>query len=360
MLPRSVAGTKRRHPLGGRAAPPVPAAAVQASADEHTDACAALVLNWISPWWCSQRTDALADIVSAQCVHIARLVATPEMHALGIDTPAVLAAVLQRLERVAPCLLDPRTWQVTFQPGGTPVYAENVAEHAVDVLVFAETVCEAMAHARRVQGKAGTPAVSAVYTTLATPSVAPLKSGWVVVDSVDDALLWDWDRKRAWLVPTLSEAPARVRDAAYAGFRCLPASEYHAREAAYKAWAHTLVQQNTDAARARPKAVAPAAYPAGTIVTLHDADGADRATYKAQLARQFPNTIDYVDVRDGRCYVRCATGAAADTVCAALRDTRYAPVRRLQGADEAAYWDVLPQRVRNAALRRAHAAEPTP
>lgn len=117
LLPRSVAGTKRRAPPRGGSAPPV---VLGARTAEGGEALACALLNWLSPWTCARRDDALAALVrdaqgTPDGVHVARLLATPEVAALGCTSSAELAAAIAQLASLGWARLN--GFHVHFAPG---------------------------------------------------------------------------------------------------------------------------------------------------------------------------------------------------------------------------------------------------
>lgn len=230
---------------------------------------------------------------------------------------------------------------------------ENIAERACSVLQVAEILADLLDGPCVLAVYPPSPAALVDHTALDTPSVAPLKSAYVVLDEAsarDLCAAWGWDRDRAWL--DVAHASSHAKHAAYAGLRAMPASALEARAREYTAWQRELVQRNVLAAQQRTKP--PPAYPSSTIVQFTPTSDLAQGAYKAHLARHVPNGVDYVELRENSVYVRCANAHAAQQLVGQLAGDALAEAPAiLRGAAEAVYWQRLPQRVRNAALRRA-------
>ncbi|WFC96967.1 hypothetical protein MBRA1_003633 [Malassezia brasiliensis] len=381
LVPRSVAGTKRRAPPPRGAARADAAAVRVAAGDVHV---ASALVFWLAPGAPARRSDALADALRrAQDggVHAARLVRAPEVAAVCTSL-AELVGALALVAQLHWLWLD--GYVVHCAPpaavrGVFVVRAPLTQEHAVE---RAAPVLDVACTLRAAAAAAGVPAPHVYAVLPPTPgpldeAAAPgaevrLRSASVVLEArAADVLCaaYAWDG-----APAVRSAPEAVVQAVYAGLRVLPHEVFCARAAEYDAWQRTLVARNVQAARARAQAVrAPAAecpaaecpaaepgagaladgtaYPVGTLVVLAPTPGVDAAAYRTAFSRLVPNGIDYVDVR-AAVHVRCATPDAAARLLAA-RDPLLAGARRVGGAAEAAYWAALPVRVRNQAVRRA-------
>lgn len=353
-VPRSVAGTKRRHPLRG-GVPPCGVAEARtdiAQTDAAPDALASRLLNCVAPWACAQRQDALAHRIAhaaseGAAVHVARLLDTDALAALGCTSSAALVGALHALQPLG--FVRVEGFMVRFfNAMSTCVFVEDVAEQTCTPLEAAHAVhaaCVRAGHTPLVQG-VYPPTVGAWDAAcLSAPPPRAVRSALVVVDVHAAEMLamrYGWGGRGA------------------AGFRVLSHEAFAARAAAYVAWQRELVHRNVQAAHGRAQGraqgqgqgQAPASYPRGTLVALAHTPGVDAGHYKAQLARRLPNAIDYVEVQGDAVYVRCAdVDAAAALVC--LSDALVKRAHTLQGAAEHAYWHKLPARVRAQALRRA-------
>ncbi|PKI82351.1 hypothetical protein MVES1_003496 [Malassezia vespertilionis] len=323
-VPRSVAGTKRPHAHRCAPQPVPPSASVDPTVEQIEGAAplAAVLMNWVSPWWCAQRTDPLATMVNDAVkagtpIHAARIVACAGAHALGCTSVHDVAAALRHL---AP--LGAVECQVAFHAPCQPstVFIENAVEHASDALTIATSLLAVLHSTPRPHG--GQPRIYAVYppseygTAPAVPPTTCMKHAFVVLDPDAAQTLtrfWGWDTPRDWLP---KQVPAAVAHAVYHHLRCLPIHRWKILVDEYIAWHRDLVLQNTEAAKARAAraSISLQLYPLHTIVALamgpHERT---QAAYKAALARLLPNGVDYVEMDAGQAcvFVRCATGAAA-------------------------------------------------
>lgn len=220
------------------------------------------------------------------------------------------------------------------------------------------------------------PSLDAEQAFLCTAPTSKSKSALLVTDknTAKHMLNWyNWELDRTWL--TSKQESHLVLDAVYAQTRCLAYADFQHRADQYQSWQRELVHRNIEAAQKRvhttPSSTSSSdslppttskttsvqskpsqSYPYGTIVNLQTAMEADSATYKAELARLLPNCIDYVQVEDTQVFVRCANANAARKLCKMSSEYIIRPCI-LQGAQEQAYWQNIPARVKNAALKRA-------
>ncbi|WFD41405.1 hypothetical protein MPSI1_000032 [Malassezia psittaci] len=386
-LPRSVAGTKRQHPLRGDVACIVP---THASVSDGDDLISGRLLNLLSPWTCSRRSDSLAKLVqsaqeSREGVHVARLLATPEIQAIDCTSSSQLASCIRQLEcfrwvRIEDFLV----YFDTFDVQSTEiVFVENVCDRA----------CEPLSVAQRVFALAKVDLPKPIILAIAPPSLdaeqaflcsavtSKLKSALVVTDKNTAKYMlsrFNWALDRSWL--DSKQVSHLISDAVYAQTRCLAYADFQHRADQYQAWQRELIHRNIHAAQKRVHATPSSnlmtptsssdplppttsktaskktepsqSYPSETIVVLQNAKKVDSATFKAELARLLPNCIDYVQVENTQVFVRCATADAARKLCEMSSEFIVRP-SILQGAQERAYWENIPVRVKNAALRRA-------
>lgn len=302
---------------------------------------AAALLNLLSPWWAAQwgacgGNKALAELVllaTKQDVHVTRFLANPVLQRLGCTSSADLCAALEALYalRVVQRGKDAFHVRLAAADDVQVVFLEHAVEHACDVLELAEGVASLV----------DAPHIFAVVSPTATPKQVelpqrPMRDALVCLDAASAAGLlchYDW---------TYTSRPFG------SSVRCMTWDRFEQKRAEYEAWRHELVRQNIQATRAAQHNHTD--YPQHTIVAVLTAQNVAANTLKSRLAAVAPNAIDYVDAQKPNVvYVRCASAAAAATVADSLGPPSYV----LQGAEQAAYWARVPQRIRHVAMRRS-------
>lgn len=236
------------------------------------------------------------------------------------------------------------------------VFIEHISEQPANALSIA-TWIQALVRLAEPQHTAS---IAAVYPASGLGQyvypTSGMRDAFVVVDPTTSALLlkhWAWHGgARPWTAATW--ATIGVSDQ----LRCLSLAQFEALCDEYTTWQRTLVQRNILAAKAKAQgqaipteAPAPSMdYPLGTIVAFVPQD-ATSSEAKARLAAFVPNGIDYVDMTptSTMAYARCSTADAATKLVQYIGPSSYI----LQTNELATYWSRIPQRVRNAALKRS-------
>ena len=302
---------------------------------------AAALLNLLSPWWAAQRgvysgNEALAELVqlaTRQDVHVMQFLANPVLPRLGCTSSADLCAALEALYALHVVQQGRDAFHVRLAAADhvQVVFLEHAVEHACDALELAESVTSLV----------DAPHVYAVVSPTATPMQVelprrPIRDALVCLDaaSAEELLL-----RYGWTYKSRPFGPSA---------RCMTWDQFEQRRAEYEAWRQELVRQNIQATRAAQHDHTD--YPQHTIVAVMTAQSVAVDALKSRLAAVAPNAIDYVDAQNPSViYVRCASAAAAASVAQSLGPPSYV----LQGAEQAAYWAQVPQRVRHAAMRRS-------
>lgn len=344
-VPRSVAGTKRRHPLGGTRVPPTPAA------EEHVaspDAAAERIADGLLPL-----LPQLADSFPG-ATHVMRVLAHPAVVPLARASADLLAA-FRTLAPLGGVAVD--GFHVTLAAPAHAVFCQGIPHRgALDAARF----LAALTGGR----------VFAVYAPTAdgAPDLArrDFRNAFALVDERAATELlsrWAWDAAWASRDGALRNAAPLVVDAVLAQLRCMPRDTWLARRDEYRARQSELVARNAAAARAAAAAHREAdaqdeGIPA-VFLAVPIAHAATQPAYKSVLARHVPNAVDYVDVRasESRIYIRCASVHGARQLHRAIGPDAATGIRgpaSLLGGDALrAYWEQLPERVRNATMRRA-------
>lgn len=302
---------------------------------------AAALLNLLSPWWASQwgacgGSKALAELIlvaTKQDVHVTRFLAHPELQRLGCTSSADLCTALEALYTLRVVQQGKDAFHVRLTPADDVqvVFLEHAAEHACDALELAESVASLV----------DAPYVYAVVSPTATPKQVelpqrPMRDALVCLDTASaESLLRQYD----W---TYTSRPFG------SSVRCMTWGCFEQKRAEYEAWRQELVRQNIQATRAAQHHRTD--YPQHTIVAVITAQNVATNTLKSRLAAVAPNAIDYLDAQKPNVvYVRCASVSAAAAVAESLGPPSYV----LRGAEQAAYWAQVPQRIRHAAMRRS-------
>ncbi|WFD36979.1 hypothetical protein MCUN1_003871 [Malassezia cuniculi] len=295
-VPRSVAGIKRQHPLGGEKVPPR-----TASTDlEHAKASSPQVVGRIA--------DALLAIVPelarefAQDTHVMRM----------LDHDAV-----RRVCAVSAHLLD--AFRLLAQLGCVEVSGYHVSFSGSDThTLFVEGI---PGHRRPLEAAQFIHALAGgvlygIYAPSAdgvrVQSADELRSAFVVVDAAASAALlerWGWNSDWMTHDKALTGQPSHVVDAALANFRCMPRDTWLERRDEYLAWRHELIAQNTATAKkraderrehekkTRTHTASACVQVPHVFFSAPITRAASQAAYKSYFAQFVQNAVDYIDVR---------------------------------------------------------------